>query len=77
MTTKTKLEQTIQKLTERGYIRYPKTEKEFPTGNKVIILMQLSNDAPWTQRKVAAQDWEYYKKTTDIKNRKFYFKKIE
>lgn len=67
--------QEIKNLEERGYKRYPKSFKNYPVeSGKMICLFQASTEAPWAQTKISKEHWEYYKKTSDIKDRSFYWK---
>jgi hypothetical protein len=66
----------ITNLKQRGYKRYPKTLKNYPEEEgQMICLFQISDQSPWAQTKIEKKDWEYYKKTSEIRNRSFYWKK--
>jgi hypothetical protein len=65
----------ITNLEERGYKRYPEQLKNYPTEKgQMVCLFQASSEAPWAQVKFKEEHWNYYKKTSDIKNREFYWK---
>ena len=75
--TKEEKQKEIDNLTARGYKRYPENLKDYPQEEgKMICLFQASVEAPWAQTKISKEYWEYYKDTTDIKNRSFYWKKL-
>ncbi len=68
-------ETQIEDIKSRGYERYPVQKKEFPDeSGTMICLFQASSESKWVQIKIQKKDWNCYKKTTDIKNREFYWK---
>ncbi len=67
----------IENLEKRGYERYPVKLKNYPKEEgQMVCLFQLSSQAPWAQIKFEEKYWEYYKKTTDIRDREFYWKPL-
>lgn len=68
-------EEQIKDLKTKGYERYPIHKKEFPDEpGTMICLFQASSESEWVQIEIKKNDWDCYKKTTDIKNREFYWK---
>jgi hypothetical protein len=72
----TKKNEEIQNLEARGYKKYPEQLKDYPQEKgQMVCLFQASSEAPWAQVKFEESNWNYYKKTSDITNREFYWKK--